>query len=306
MFVVLTCALFMAACASNRSKQVETLSFSSVDEGCMPKGPIPADAIQGPKQLFLPVSLVRAKEIMFDAAAPYGYRVPPVHEIGSSFKAWRRLSDERVKYQQRTDVTLYADLEPVTRSGGEGVNIIAKSEQVGGLATYSSVSHILKRAHCLHASIDLIRPAAGQIGHKGQVVTLDESIVLPLRLTRTVSSRVSRSGDRLEFILLKDIVKDGITVIPRGTRAIGEVIETEESSGFGQGGRIGFKVLSITASNSQPVKLTFTRNTEGEDAVAYGLFGLGVFAVLLHGSDPFIPAGYKLDAKVSGTQSLHY
>jgi len=78
------------------------------------------DSVQGPKELFLLVTIARAKEIVFDASAPFGYRAPRISKMKLKFNAYVKNSDKRVKFAKLTDLKLRVLLTPGEKNGGHG------------------------------------------------------------------------------------------------------------------------------------------------------------------------------------------
>jgi len=299
----------LLACNSARVKEVNVLTFSPIEEHrCIPKNSLTPDAIQGPKQIFLPVSVQRAKEIVFDAAAPYGYRAPHTSEMNLEFSVWSRNSDILVKYTKRNDVKLKVQMTLSQINGKQGVNILMGSSQIGGLSSYSYVDNIFKTAHCFYTKIDLLKPENITTEKKGIEIAIDESTIIPVRITRTVSSRVSENDDNLEFIVLRDIYKKGILIISKGTRAKGKVTDIEKTGILGYSGKVGLAINSVVATNGQKINLAFSKQKKATDVIGrtiiMGLTATPLF--FLHGDEASVSAGQVFDVQVSGKQILQF
>jgi len=301
--------IFLTACNSSRVKEITVLSFPAIKSSqCIPETALSPDKIQGTKEIFFLVSLKRAKEIVFDSSAPYGYRAPHVNNMNLETSIWMRNKDVQVKYKERNDVKLRILLKPRKINGKNGVAIEMASSQVGGLSSYSYVDNILKTAHCLYTKIDLIKTVTITPELNGNKITLDQNTVIPVRITRTVSSRVSENNDNLEFIVLKNILINGILVISKGSRATGKVTGLEKSSILGGSGKVGISIDSVIATNGQKIDLVFSKfnnpdNKVGE-TIIMGLAATPLF--FLKGDEASVSAGEEFDVKVSKKYSLHY
>ena len=70
-----------------------------------------------------------------------------------------------------------------------------------------------------------------------QVVVLDGTPV-KLQMVRTISSAHAKAGDRLDFVVVKDVTVDGFTVIQAGSIASGSVVGVRGKRILGIGGKI--------------------------------------------------------------------
>src|SRR4028119_544996 len=56
-----------------------------------------------------------------------------------------------------------------------------------------------------------------------RTATISPGLSIPLALTRELSSSRNKEGETFSMIVTSDVLSDGIVVIPRGTRAVGEI-----------------------------------------------------------------------------------
>ncbi|HEX5413897.1 MAG TPA: LssY C-terminal domain-containing protein [Terriglobia bacterium] len=84
-----------------------------------------------------------------------------------------------------------------------------------------------------------------------------------LQLAQTISSAHARLGDRLEFVVVEDVVAGGFLVIPAGTIARGSVIKVERKHFLGLGGKVSIKLNSVELVNGARVKLRARRAFKG-------------------------------------------
>jgi hypothetical protein len=66
-----------------------------------------------------------------------------------------------------------------------------------------------------------------------------------VKLLKTVSSANAHVGDRVEFVVLDDLLVEGVPVLHKGTKATGVIAEADAKKRFGHSGRLAFSITSI-------------------------------------------------------------
>ena len=79
--------------------------------------------------------------------------------------------------------------------------------------------------------------------------------LIPIKTIRYMKATDYRVGDRVNFIVGRDVMEDGKIVIPYGTPVNGTVYEAKRSMGFGTKGRLGIRVNSINLPDGRQVPL---------------------------------------------------
>jgi hypothetical protein len=101
-----------------------------------------------------------------------------------------------------------------------------------------------------------------------------------------ISSKHMREGQRFPFVVVEDVVEDGVTVIPRGSSATGVVTAQTGRAVGGKSGKFDISFESVTA-NGVRFALTGMSRKEGKGNTMGALFGLifisGRSATLLPG-----------------------
>lgn len=108
-----------------------------------------------------------------------------------------------------------------------------------------------------------------------------------------VSTRNSQAGDHFELRVHEPVIVDGRILIPVGTKAWGEVVESEPSASTGQPGRLAAKLSHIEIGLNR-IPLSGNREHAGERAatqMAIGMIALGPFALLAKGNNARLRAG---------------
>jgi hypothetical protein len=86
---------------------------------------------------------------------------------------------------------------------------------------------------------------------------------LRVRLNQALGSKINRTGDSFGATLADDVVVNGITVIPRGARAEGTVIDAKPLGRFKGGARLEVRLERVrTDWGSYPVSTSTVERTE--------------------------------------------
>ena len=107
---------------------------------------------------------------------------------------------------------------------------------------------------------------------------------VPLRLSEelTTKGKKLRVGHRFRLETSAPVVVQGVTVIPAGSPAMGEVTDVRNKGGWGKSGRLAARVLYVTV-NGRQIRLTGAFDDKG---VAGGVGAVAVSALV------FLPAGF--------------
>ena len=82
-------------------------------------------------------------------------------------------------------------------------------------------------------------------------VTLPEGTIVAVTLDQTISSENSRSGEMFDATVSDAIVVNGKTVVPKGARAIGRIVEAESSGRLHNPGRLVLDLASIEVGGTR-------------------------------------------------------
>lgn len=107
---------------------------------------------------------------------------------------------------------------------------------------------------------------------------------VPLRLSEelTTQGKKLRIGHRFRLETSAPVVVQGVTVIPAGSPAMGEITDVRNKGGGGKSGRLAARVLYVTV-NGRQIRLTGAFDDKG---VAGGVGAVAVSAIV------FLPAGF--------------
>ena len=107
---------------------------------------------------------------------------------------------------------------------------------------------------------------------------------LPLRLLETLTTKGKhlRVGNRFRLETSEPLVVNGITVIPAGSPAVGEITDVRNKGMWGKSGHLNARLLYVTV-NGRQIRLSGAFDDKG---VAGGIGAVAVSAVV------FLPAGF--------------
>lgn len=148
------------------------------------------------------------------------------------------------------------------------------------------------------------RSAAPQESQKPPVLVLKEGTEIKLKFAQNVTSRVTRPGQMIEFVVAEPVVVDGVLLIKQGARSIGYVANTESAAGNGKGGTMEIRMEAVRTRGTM-VKVTGVdsraeKRATGKVVGMTVVFGLGGF-LSARGHEVKIPEGTPMTAYVAET-----
>lgn len=139
------------------------------------------------------------------------------------------------------------------------------------------------------AQIAIIQPSATE-----NILRAGAEVPLILREELTTKKKQLRVGQRFQMEVSANVTQNGVTVIPAGTPAVGEITEVRNKGMWGKSGYIGARILSLRLGDRH-IRLTGTFDDKGVTgtggvvaAVAFvpiaGFFTTGTSAFIASGS----------------------
>ncbi|WP_070154354.1 hypothetical protein [Sphingobium phenoxybenzoativorans] len=133
-----------------------------------------------------------------------------------------------------------------------------------------------------------------------QSLTLPEGTPVHLQTRDDLSSKNARKGDKVEMTVAEPVIVNGVTVIPAGAPATGEISRARDNGLLGRSGKLEIEVTQVSA-DGRIVPLRGQQNAKGK-AGTIGAVGAGVvflpLAIVVKGKEAKIPAGTKVDVYV--------
>jgi len=119
---------------------------------------------------------------------------------------------------------------------------------------------------------------------------------IPMKTIGGLSSRTNREGDRFELFVSEDVTVGGFTVIPRGSRGIGEISRVVTKGAFGKSGELGVQLLYVDIGDGH-IRLdgkVGQRGKSGTGATVVTAILVGTLSFLVTGSSATLPAGTEM------------
>lgn len=138
------------------------------------------------------------------------------------------------------------------------------------------------------APVAVIQPAAAE-----NILRAGTEIPLITREELTTKKKQLRVGQRFQMEVSANVTQGGVTVIPAGTPAIGEITEVRNKGMWGKSGYIGARIISLRLGDRY-VRMTGTFDDKGVTGTA-GVVGAIAFVpiagFLTTGTSAFIASG---------------
>lgn len=154
--------------------------------------------------------------------------------------------------------------------------------------------------------------AAGYDDNPGN--TLTDGTPIKLRLEQTVTSATAKAGDEVPFEVMDDVQVGGITVLKKGSTAIGTVTEAQSKRSMGRGGKLNMTISYARLVDGEKVSLRAVSNNNGGGhtgamtgamvATSLIIWPAAPLFLFMKGKDITIPQGTEINAFIDGDTHL--
>ena len=144
--------------------------------------------------------------------------------------------------------------------------------------------------------------------------TLLDGTAVKLRLSETISSSNTKTGQQIPFEVVEDVVVQGVTVLAKGAPALASVTDASKKKSMGRGGKLDVNVDSARLADGEKVQLRAVQDNKGGGhvgamtgamvATAIVFFPAAPLFLFIHGKDITIPKGTEVTAFVEGDMKL--
>ena len=173
--------------------------------------------------------------------------------------------------------------------------VLLKDQPGAGLPTPAAKAPSRERTH-----YDEPRSDAAAPGHTGAVAfALANNTPIRVKLSKTISSATAHVGDAVELEVVEDVIVDGVTVLPTGSKVNGVIAEAEPKKRFGHGGKLAFSITSMTLADGESVKVRCYQEASGSSNTS-----ADAVLPLSSGKDVAIPKDAEFTALVDGEVRL--
>lgn len=142
----------------------------------------------------------------------------------------------------------------------------------------------------------------------GQTTRIPDSTLVRLTTTQALSSATNSEDDQVPFQVTEDVkATSGITVISRGSTAIGHVNAVESKKRLGRAGKLSLVIDYVTASDGTRVRLRASSTRKGADKTGTVIIGTVLISplfLIMRGKDVEIPQGTVFNAYVDGDREI--
>lgn len=140
-------------------------------------------------------------------------------------------------------------------------------------------AYVVAAALCAAApSVALAQAHAIVVGESQPKNMLKRGTELRLETTRELNSNDSKVGDRFDLEVVEDVKLNGRTVIPAGTRAVGEVTVAKHKGMWGKSGKLETRLLYVELGD-QRIRITGASGDKGKTGTAGVVASLAVVPV---------------------------
>jgi hypothetical protein len=139
---------------------------------------------------------------------------------------------------------------------------------------------------------------------------LEDGTVVKLRLVRDLFSAKVQDEEMIDFEVIEDVKVDGITVIARGAKAEGTIVEAKAARRMGRSGRIGVRLdwVHLVSGKRAPLRAISARSNGSRvsgvardmTVAAAFFFPAAPFFLLKKGKEMTIPKGTLMTSFIDG------
>lgn len=154
-------------------------------------------------------------------------------------------------------------------------------------------------AQTVPASVTPAAPVAAIVSGPSDNI-LRAGAAVPLRFTEalTTEQKQLRVGQRVQLETVENVIHNGMTVIPAGSPAVGEVVDVRNKGMWGKSGRIGGRLLYVRVGGRQ-IRLSGAfddKGVTGTAGVVAAIAFIPVAGFFVTGTSARIAAGSQVKA----------
>jgi hypothetical protein len=144
--------------------------------------------------------------------------------------------------------------------------------------------------------------------------TLLDGTPVKLRLSQTISSADTKTGQEVPFEVVEDVKVDDTVVIAKGASAIATVTEADHKKSMGRAGKLNIAISYTRLLDNEKAALRAVKESKGAGhvgamtgaivATSIVFFPAAPLFLFIHGKDITIPQGTEITAFVEGDMHL--
>jgi hypothetical protein len=139
------------------------------------------------------------------------------------------------------------------------------------------------------------------------VLKIPDGTALRVSLTQELSSATNTVDDPVHFEVVEDVKVAGVVAFPRGSTAVGHVVEVEPRRRMGRAGKLNFTIDHVKAPDGSNLRLRASSTRKGEDKTGTVIIGsvlLSPLFLIMRGKDITIPKGTEISAYIDGDREF--
>jgi hypothetical protein len=144
--------------------------------------------------------------------------------------------------------------------------------------------------------------------------SIHDGTPIKLRLAENLSSADAKTGQEVPFECIEDLQVDGVTVLPKGSVAMGVITEAEPKRNMGRAGKLDMSISYARLTDNEKVALRAVKEAKGGShtgamagamvATSLIIWPAAPFFLFMKGKDITIPQGTEITAFVQGDMHL--
>lgn len=141
----------------------------------------------------------------------------------------------------------------------------------------------------------------------GRTLKIQDATSIRLALMESLNSATNSVDDPVRFEVTEDVNAGGVVAIPRGSIAVGHIVEVEPRRRLGRAGKLNFTIDHVKAPDGTNVRLRASSTRKGDDktgTVIVGTVLLSPLFLIMRGKDVSVPKGAEVIAYVDGDREI--
>jgi len=138
-------------------------------------------------------------------------------------------------------------------------------------------------------------------------IKIPDATAIRLSLSEALSSATNEVDDPVRFEVTEDVKVGDFIAVPKGSTAVGHVVEVEPKRRMGRAGKLNFSIDHVKAADGSNVRLRASSMRKGDDktgTVIVGTVLLSPLFLIMRGKDVNIAKGTSVVAYVDGDREI--
>jgi hypothetical protein len=154
----------------------------------------------------------------------------------------------------------------------------------------------------------LLRVTSPVLGQPNGTIRVPDATAIRLSLSEALSSATNEVDDPVRFEVTEDVRIGDFVAVPKGSTAVGHVVEVEPKRRMGRAGKMNFSIDHVRAVDGSNLRLRASSTRKGDDKTGTVIIGTVILSplfLIMRGKDISIPKGTSLVAYVDGDRDVN-